>query len=108
MPGILGVERYREQADIIFLVVASLDASAFRSRFAARGRAAASRPPHQYLENLDAILRIQDHFLELAEAHDVPIVINESFDGSVLSIIRHVTEALRKKGELDAEELLKS
>ncbi len=33
---------------------------------------------------------------------------NESFDGSVLSIIRHVTEALRKKGELDAEELLKS
>jgi hypothetical protein len=33
-------------------------------------------------------------------------VINESFDRSVLSIIRHVTEALRKKGELDADDLL--
>jgi 2-phosphoglycerate kinase len=106
VPGILGVERYREQADIIFLVVASLEESTFRSRFAARGRAARSRPPHQYLENLEAILRVQDHFLELADAHDVPIVINESFDRSVLSIIRHVTEALRKKGELDADDLL--
>jgi 2-phosphoglycerate kinase len=106
VPGILGVERYREQADIIFLVVATLEESAFRSRFATRGRAARSRPPHQYLENLEAILRVQDHFLELADAHDVPIVINESFDPSVLSIIRHVTEALRKKGEFDADALL--
>jgi 2-phosphoglycerate kinase len=106
VPGILGVERYREQADIIFLVVASLEESAFRSRFATRGREARARPPHQYLENLEAILRVQDHFLELADAHDVPIVINESFDPSVLSIIRHVTEALRKKGEFDADALL--
>jgi 2-phosphoglycerate kinase len=111
VPGILGVERYREQADIIFLVVATLEESAFRSRFATRGREARARPPHQYLENLEAILRVQDHFLELADAHDVPIVINESFDPesfdpSVLSIIRHVTEALRKKGEFDADALL--
>lgn len=106
VPGILGVERYREQADVIFLVVATLDASAFRSRFAARGRAARFRAPHQYLEHLDAILRIQDHFLALADAHDVPIVNNESFDRSVLSIIRHVTETLRKTGEHDVDELL--
>ena len=99
---------FRSQADIIFLVVATLDESAFRARFASRGRSAPSRPPHQYLEHLDAILRIQDHFLELADIHHVPIVNNESFDRSVLSIIRHITESLRKSGEFDVDALLAS
>lgn len=106
VPGMLDPEPYREHAHVIFLVVSTLDEAAFRSRFAARGRAARSRPPHQYLKNLDAILRIQDLFLELADAHDVPIVSNESFDRSVLSIIRHITETLRKRADFDADELL--
>ena len=61
---------------------------------------------HRYLENLDAILKIQDHFLELADRYNVPIVDNAAFDRSVLLIIRHVTETLRKRGDFDAEELL--
>jgi hypothetical protein len=36
----------------------------------------------------------------------VPIVNNESFDRSVLSIIRHVTETLRKKEGFDVARLL--
>jgi 2-phosphoglycerate kinase len=64
------------------------------------------RAPHRYLENLDAILRIQEHFLELADRYDVPIVDNVSFDRSVLLIIRHVAEALRKKRAFDVAELL--
>jgi 2-phosphoglycerate kinase len=62
--------------------------------------------PHRYIENLEGILRIQDHLLELADRHGVPIVDNVSFDRSVLSIIRHVAETLRKKGPFDASELL--
>jgi 2-phosphoglycerate kinase len=106
VPGMVGTDRYANHAEVIFLVVATLDAAAFRSRFAARGRDARARPTHHYLENLEAILRIQEHFLELADAHDVPIVNNESFDRSVLSIIRHVTETLRKKEGFDAARLL--
>ena len=55
-------------------------------------------PVVRYLENLAAILRIQDHILELADQHGVPIVDNVRFDDSVLSILRHVTETLRKQG----------
>ncbi len=106
VPGMVGTSRYAAQAEVIFLVVATLDAAAFRNRFAARGRDARARPPHHYLENLDAILRIQEHFLELADLHDVPIVNNESFDRSVLSIVRHVTETLRKKEGFDVARLL--
>jgi 2-phosphoglycerate kinase len=106
VPGLVETSRHAGQAEVIFLVVATLDAGAFRSRFAARGRAARARPPHHYLENLDAILHIQEHFLELADLHDVPIVNNESFDRSVLSIIGHVTETLRKKEGFDVARLL--
>jgi 2-phosphoglycerate kinase len=104
VPGLIDLERYAEVAHVIFLVVASLEEDAFATRFAARAKATARRPPHRYLENLDSILRIQDYLLELAEGSGVPIVDNSHFDTSVTSIIRHVTETLRKQDELDAAE----
>jgi 2-phosphoglycerate kinase len=106
VPGMLDVGAYGERADVIFLVVATLDEEAFKNRFSARAADQKQRAPHRYLENLDAILRIQEHFLELADRYDVPIVDNVSFDRSVLLIIRHVAEALRKKRAFDVAELL--
>jgi 2-phosphoglycerate kinase len=106
VPGLLDLSSYQDRAHVIFLIVATLDPEAFASRFAARAREAAKRPPHRYLENLDAILRIQDYLLELAEQCGVPIVDNVSFDRSATSIIRHVTETLRKQGDFDAAALL--
>ena len=103
LPGLFDPKAYAGRAHVIFLVVATLTEGAFSHRFAARGRDAASRPPHRYLENLDEILRIQDYVLEMAELRDVPIVDNSSFDDSVLSILRHVTETLRKQGGFGEE-----
>ena len=106
VPGAIDLDAYRDSADVIFLVVATLDEESFANRFAARGAGQRQRPPHRYLENLEAILLIQDHLLELAERHDVPIVDNFSFDRSVLRIIRHVAETLRERGDFDSAELL--
>jgi 2-phosphoglycerate kinase len=106
VPGLIDLESYRRKADVFFLAVATLDDEAYRERFGARATEAKERAPHRYLENFDAILRVQDHFLELADRYDVPIVDNVSFDRSVLFITRHVTEALRKRGDFDAKELL--
>lgn len=105
VPGIVDLQAYTENAHVIFLVVATLDERAFRARFESRARTS-NRPEHRYLEHFDAILKIQDHFLELADRHDIPIVDNESIDASVLSIIKHVTETLRKVGRFDAQEML--
>lgn len=99
LPGMVDPRRQAADAHVIFLAVSTLDRDAFRSRFAARANEAKQRATHRYLENLDAILRIQDHILELAEAQDLPIVDNRSFDDSVLSILRHVTESLRTQGD---------
>ena len=106
MPGALNLSEYRERAEVLFLTVATLDAEAFKHRFAARGQRARDRAPHRYLENLDSILRIQDHLLEVSEAHHVPIVENKSFDRSVLSIIRSVMESLRERNSEDVASLL--
>jgi len=102
VPGLIDLEHYAELAHVIFLLVASLEEDAFATRFAARAKDAARRPPHRYLGNLGSILKIQDYLLELAEAEGVPIVDNSVFDSSVTSIIRHVTETLRKQDEFDA------
>ncbi len=106
VPGLVSPEAWSDSAYVIFLVVGSLDEDALRNRFAARAIGAKERAAHRYLENFDAICKIQDHFLELAERHGVPIVDNSSFDRSVLLIIRHVTDTLRRLGNSDARELL--
>ena len=106
VPGMLDLEAYAELAHVIFLVVATLDEESFGSRFSTRAAGAHRRTEHRYLENLDAILRIQDQILELADRHDISIIDNVSFDRSVLLIIRHVAEALRKKDDFRPSDLL--
>jgi 2-phosphoglycerate kinase len=106
VPGLVSPEAWSDSAYVIFLVVGSLDEAALRNRFAARAIGAQERAAHRYLENFEAICAIQDHFLELAERYGVPIVDNSSFDRSVLLVIRHVTDTLRKLGGSDARDLL--
>jgi 2-phosphoglycerate kinase len=106
VPGVIDLESFAEIADVIFLVVGTLDEEAFSNRFETRATETKHRPPHRYLENLDSILQIQDHFLELAERFEVPIVDNISFDRSVLLIIRHVTDTLSQRHGFDPEEIL--
>ena len=106
VPGLIDLEAFSEIADVIFLVVGALDEQVFSNRFAARAAEAEGRPQHRYLENLDSIIEIQDHFLELAERFEVPIVDNISFDRSVLLIIRHVTDTLSQRHGFDPDEIL--
>jgi 2-phosphoglycerate kinase len=105
VPGLIDLDAYAELAEVIFLVVATLDEAAFGSRFATRAVGQRRRAKHRYIENLPAILEIQDHLLDVAERFDVPIVDNVSFDRTVLLIIRHVTETLRKREDIGGDEL---
>jgi 2-phosphoglycerate kinase len=106
VPGLLDLDAWADRAYVIFLVVGALDEDALRNRFAARATGQKQRAAHRYLEHFDAICKIQDHFLDLAERHDVPIVDNGSFDRSVLFVIRHVTDTLRQRGDFDVRDLL--
>ena len=106
VPGILNQDTYLNRAELHFLMVANLDAEEFENRFSAREAQASNRESHRYLSHIDSILQIQDHLLEVSEAHHVPIVDNKSFDKSVLSIIQSLMETLRKKESFDVKSLL--
>jgi 2-phosphoglycerate kinase len=106
VPGLIDLSAYEDLAHIIFLVVARLDEDAFRSHFENRAEREGLRDAARYVKRLDSILKIQDHFLELADNHDVPIVDNTSIESSVMLVIRHVVEMLRDKEKVDVAELL--
>ncbi|MCP4908626.1 MAG: hypothetical protein GY910_26930 [bacterium] len=106
-PGLLDVEGYRDVADVMMVIVARLDEEAFASHFATRAERERRRESQRYVENLDAILEIQNYILGLADGHDIPIVDNVDLDSAVRQVIKHVVDTLREKGEIDFEELLR-
>ena len=99
VPGLIDIDAYRDVAHVIFLVVARLDEAAFRNHFIERGKRQRRRGTQRYVDRLDAILKIQEEFLELADRFDVPIVDNVTLEGSVLLVIRHVIESLRRQDQ---------
>ncbi len=101
VPGLIDLETYAADAHVIYLVVARLDEDSFRNHFIARGRRQPQRSAMRYVDNLEGILKIQEQLLELADHYDVPIVDNRTIDVSVMLVIRHVVETLRKSGNFD-------
>ncbi len=101
VPGLIDLSQYGDDAHVIYLVVARLDEPSFRNHFIAREKRQSRRAADRYVQSLDEILKIQEHFLDLADHQDVPIVDNVTIEGSVMLVIRHVVETLRKSGEID-------
>ncbi len=105
VPGLIDLSQYEGRAHVFFQVVARLDPDAMRAQFKARAERERSRRPGRYIDRLDEILEIQDYLLEQADREDVPIIENVSLEGSVLLVIRHVVERLRKLGEKALEQV---
>ena len=104
LPGNIDLERYRENAHVIFLVVAALDHAAYRDRFPAREESARGRGADRYLKHLDQILAIQDYILAEAEQLGLPIIDNVRLDEAVLSVTRSVISTLKKSMPSDVPE----
>lgn len=105
-PGAIDLRPYAEKADIVFLVVAALERDAYAARFTRREKDESLRPAHQYLDHLDAILQIQDQFLDAAEREGIPIVVNNGFDQAVMLVIQHLMESLAKRPGFDPSALI--
>jgi 2-phosphoglycerate kinase len=96
VPGLIDLEEYADHAHIFNLLVARLDEEAFANHFVLRAERETRRRAVRYIDHLSEILRIQEYLLDLADRNDVPIVDNITLEGSVLLVIRHVVETLRK------------
>jgi len=94
VPGLTGSRSFGEQAHVICLMVTSGDGNDLRARFAARAHGTSRHLADRYLENLDAILEIQDHLIQRAREHGVPLIENRRFDDSAREIVDHVMKRL--------------
>ena len=106
VPGGIDLDQYSGRAHIFFLLMSRLDEESFRLHFVRRSKLQKSRGAERYVAQLDDILLIQEHLLDLADRFDVPIVDNATLEESVRIVIRHVVESLRKSGEVDTAALL--
>jgi 2-phosphoglycerate kinase len=99
VPGAIDLEPYAETAHVITLLVGVFDEEALRRRFVIRAGGQKGRLADRYLENIEAILEIQQYLVERAERFAVPVVDNVTFEASVRRIIDLATLALRAARE---------
>ncbi len=106
IPGLLDYPRLSARAYCVHVVLANLDATDYASRFPRRTAQEEARSSEKYLENLEAILQIQEHILEMAHVHDIPIVENQDPDKSVTELTTTITDSLREQLDLEGDKLV--
>ncbi len=97
LPDLIDLSTYKDQATFIWMTLYLDDKKQYAERFEFRSEEATQRTSHHYVENLDAILEIQKHILEVGEAHRIITVENVNFDETVQSLSAHIMDVLRKR-----------
>ena len=66
------------------------------SRFHSRAKGS-KRPPEHYIREIDKIRQIQDHIVGRAHKHGVPVIENETPEGTVSQVLKVIYERLQKE-----------
>lgn len=96
VPGLLNLEPFRDDAVIVQVVIVVDDEDLHRGHFQVRAHDTRARPVERYLLHFDNIRKIQEHIRSLAEASQVPVVVNETLDASLSAVIDIVVDAAVK------------
>lgn len=100
MEGIHLVPGYvTPQNETIFHFVLQLsDEKEHISRFHSRAKES-KRPPEHYIKEIGKIRQIQDHIVGRAHKHGIPVVENETLEGTVSQILNNIYEQLQKEAK---------
>lgn len=96
VPGILPFRDLAGDTYQVVLTLATLDEEAHRARFLHRSFRERRQADH-YLEHFAAIRALQEHVLELAEQHDVPLVDTSDADSMAGRALRVLTDLLGRQ-----------
>ena len=81
-------------AVVVLVMLAVLNPGRLRERLAGRSDQAASRRAERYLENFEAIWRLQSHLLSEADRWHVPIIVNNDKEQVIADLMRTVVDHL--------------
>jgi 2-phosphoglycerate kinase len=96
LPDLLQLGEMKDKALFVSANLFLPDQGPFTERFEQRG-SLSSRKKHRYLSHMKDILKLQQHILEVGEAHDVPAFENTDLDDTVQSIALYIMDTLREK-----------
>jgi 2-phosphoglycerate kinase len=96
LPDLIDLKKFENKAIFVWINFYLEDEKQYAERFKIRGQAAQQRSSHRYIENLNGILEIQRHILNVGETHHVPIVENTNFEETVQSVSQQIMDVLRK------------
>jgi len=94
VPGFIKRD-YGGDALVCKLVITTEDEDVHRERFLIRSEQTSTRSADKYLKNFEAIRRIQDFIVLQAHMHGVPVFDNESFDQTVTTIVKYLTDLIK-------------
>lgn len=100
LPDFLDMPAYAKSAFVVPLCLALLDRRAFEERFVSRAALAPERAKNRYVSHLDEILHIQDHLLERAGAHGIPIIESTSVENVTSAAAMVVGEQVQEHPEV--------
>jgi 2-phosphoglycerate kinase len=97
VPGFFETSSFGDRILAVPFVIGVRDEHLHMTHLASRGRAISSRPTSRYTRGFENIRRIQSYVLDQAEAHDVPVIDNVSFDTSISAVIDLVLEGVTER-----------
>jgi 2-phosphoglycerate kinase len=99
VPGFIKRD-YGDKALVCKLVVTTEDEDIHRERFVMRSEQTSTRGAEKYLRNFESIRKIQDFIVLQAHMHDIPVFDNESFDQTVATIVKYLTDMIKEHDKL--------
>lgn len=96
LPDLIDLKDYEKRAIFIWVNLVIDDEKTYVERFKRRGEEASQRVSHRYIENLDSILKIQRHILDVGDSHKIVAVENSSFEETVQALSQHIMDVLRE------------
>ena len=93
-PGLLERLPRDTDATVIFIMLAVLKPDSLRERFSTRGEQAPDRRAERYLENFNAIWRLQTFLLSEADRWKVPIIPNDNTEKTIQQVMAVIIDTL--------------
>ncbi len=104
-PGFLDNIPKDADAIVVPIMLAVMDPKLLRQRYKGRGQQAPNRRAERYLENFDAIWRLQSYLLSEAERSNISIITNDNREKAIQQAMETIVDALAKRFSSAPEEV---
>jgi 2-phosphoglycerate kinase len=94
LPDLINLKPFEKDAIFVWVNLHIEDTKQYEGRFKQRGSAAGKRSAHRYIENIDAILEIQNHILTIGKDHKILSLENTDLEETTQNFLTHIMDRL--------------